>query len=204
MCDAGDRIAGQSGGDRMTDTRSLIRGIAQGDEAAFAQLYDETSRLVYGLVLRIVREPATAEEVSLEVYMQVWRTAATYDTERGSVTAWLATAARSRALDWMRSKQARLYRDGQGMEDLPELMDVRVNPEQSLAQTQQATFVRQAMNALPSEQRIALDLGFYSGLTHSEIAERLNLPLGTVKSRIRMGMTKLREMLGPLQEAAGL
>lgn len=188
----------------MTDAQALIARVAKGEEAALAQLYDDTSRLVYGLVLRIVREPSTAEEVTMEVYMQVWRTAASYDTSRGSVTAWLATAARSRALDWMRSKQARLYRDGQTMDDLPEMVDVGSNPEENLSQTQQAAFVRQAMASLPAEQRVALDLGFYSGLTHAEIAERLNLPLGTVKSRIRMGMNKLREMLGPLQEAAGL
>ena len=181
-----------------------MAAVAKGDEAALARLYDETSRLVYGLVLRIVREPSTAEEVTLEVYMQVWRSAANYDTARGSVTAWLATAARSRALDWMRSKQARLYRDGQGMEDLPEIVDAAIDPEESLAQNQQAAFIRQALESLPAEQRVALDLGFYSGLTHSEIAEQLNLPLGTVKSRIRMGMNKLREMLGPLQEVAGI
>ena len=188
----------------MTDAPGLIARIATGEEPALARLYDETSRLVYGLVLRIVREPSTAEDVTLEVYMQVWRTAASYDTFRGSVTAWLATAARSRALDWMRSKQARLYRDGQAMDDLPEMVDIGTNPEENLAQTQQAAFVRQAMASLPAEQRVALDLGFYSGLTHAEIAERLNVPLGTVKSRIRMGMNKLREVLGPLQEAAGI
>lgn len=123
----------------MNDAPALVARIAQGDEPALAQLYDETSRLVYGLVLRIVREPSTAEEVTLEVYMQVWRTAASYDGSRGSVTAWLATAARSRALDWMRSKQARLFRDGQGMDDLPEIVDASTNPEESLSQSQQAT-----------------------------------------------------------------
>jgi RNA polymerase sigma-70 factor, ECF subfamily len=188
----------------VTDTPGLIARIAKGEEPALAQLYDETSRLVYGLVLRIVREPSTAEEVTLEVYMQVWRTAVNYNTERGSVTAWLAMAARSRALDWIRSKQARLYREGQTIDDLPEMVDIQSNPEENLAQSQRAVVVRQAMASLPMEQRIALDMGFYSGLTHSEIAERLNLPLGTVKSRIRMGMNKLREVLGPLQEAAGI
>jgi len=187
----------------MTETPALIAQIAKGEESALAQLYDQTSRLVYGLVLRIVREPSTAEEVALEVYMQVWRTAGSYDTSRGSVTAWLATAARSRALDWIRSRQARLYRDGRPMDDLPEIIDIATNPEQTLAQSQEALWVRKAMELLPTEQRIALDLGFYSGLTHSEIAEQLNLPLGTVKSRIRMGMNKLREVLGPAQEATG-
>jgi RNA polymerase sigma-70 factor (ECF subfamily) len=90
------------------------------------------------------------------------------------------------------------------MDELPEMVDIGTNPEENLSQNQQAAFIRQAMAALPPEQRVALDLGFYSGLTHAEIAERLNLPLGTVKSRIRMGMSKLREVLGPLQEAAGI
>ncbi|MEI9815327.1 MAG: sigma-70 family RNA polymerase sigma factor [Acidobacteriota bacterium] len=180
----------------------LVARIARGEEKALAELYDSTSRMIYGLVLRIVRDAATAEEVTLEVYMQVWRTAANYTPDRGSVNAWLATAARSRALDWLRSRQARLARDGQPMDSLPEITDTAANPEAALAERTQAAVIRKAMASLPAEQREAIDLGFYSGLTHGEIAAQLNLPLGTVKSRIRMGMNKLRDTLGPYLETA--
>jgi RNA polymerase sigma-70 factor, ECF subfamily len=185
---------------RMSEPEPLIARIAQGDQAAFARLYDDTSRLVYGLVLRMVHEPSAAEDVTLEVYMQVWRTASSYQASRGSVTAWLATAARTRALDWMRSRQGRLYRDGQAIDDAPELIDAATNPEEELAARQRTEVVRKAIAALPTEQREALNLGFYAGLTQSEIAERLELPLGTVKSRMRMGMIKLREALKAIAE----
>jgi len=175
----------------------LVARIAQGDQGDLARLYDDTSRLVYGLALRVVRDPATAEEITLEVYMQVWRTASTYQASRGSVTAWLAMAARSRALDWMRSRQSRLYNQGMPMDAAPEMVDLTPSPEEAQQLSSRAVVIRQALAALPAEQRVAIDLGFYSGLTHSEIAAKLNVPLGTVKSRMRMGMLKLREVLGP-------
>ncbi|MEP6963520.1 MAG: sigma-70 family RNA polymerase sigma factor [Acidobacteriota bacterium] len=175
----------------------MVALIAQGNERALARFYDQTSRLVYGLALRVVRDPATAEEVALEVYMQVWRTAGNYETSRGSVTAWLATATRSRALDWTRSRQARIVREGLPMDGAPDLPDGAISPEVAQQQRGRTAVIRQALASLPAEQRATIDLGFYSGLTHTEIAERLNLPLGTVKSRMRMGMIKLRQLLGP-------
>jgi len=178
----------------------LIQRIARGEEKALAELYDRTSRMVYGLVLRVVRDPATAEEVTLEVYMQVWRTASTYTPERGSINAWLAMAARTRSLDWLRSRQARLAREGKPIEVLAEISDAAPNPETAMAGRNQADLIQKAMAELPAEQREAIHLGFYSGLTHGEIAVHLNLPLGTVKSRIRRGMSKLRETLGECLE----
>ncbi|MEP6961522.1 MAG: sigma-70 family RNA polymerase sigma factor [Acidobacteriota bacterium] len=180
----------------------LVTQIAKGDQQALSRLYDATSRLVYGLALRIVKDPATAEEITLEVYMQVWRTSKNYEASRGSVTAWLAITARSRALDWLRSRQSRLYREGLPMEAAPQLVDLAANPEVQQQQSGRAARIREAMQSLPPEQRQAIDLGFYDGLSHSEIAERLNLPLGTIKSRMRMGMIKLRELLGSMGELA--
>jgi RNA polymerase sigma-70 factor (ECF subfamily) len=176
--------------------------MARGEESALAELYLSTSGLVYGLVLRIVRDPATAEEVTLEVYLQAWRTAKSYQTGRGSVTAWLAIVARSRALDWRRSRQARGLRGSENIDELPEIADAAPSPEWTMVTSAQSHAVRRALNALPPEQRTAIGLGFYSGMSHAEIAEHLGLPLGTVKSRIRMGMSKLRELLGPTLEAA--
>ena len=181
---------------------ALVARIARGEETALSELYDATSRLVYGLVLRIVHDPATAEEVTLEVYLQAWRTAKNYESDRGSVTAWLAIAARSRALDWMRSRQARNSLGSANIDHLSEMPDTLPNPEHTMVMSAQAATVRKALDELPQEQRVAIDLGFYSGMTHAEIAEHLSLPLGTVKSRIRMGMNKLRDLLGPTLEAA--
>jgi len=181
---------------------ALIARIAQGEESALAELYDATSRLVYGLIVRIVHDPTTAEDVTLEVYLQAWRTARSYESGRGSVTAWLAIAARSRALDWMRSRQARHIRGSENIDELPEMSDASPTPERNVLLSAQAAAVRRALDALPPDQRVAIDLGFYSGMSHAEIAEHLGLPLGTVKSRIRMGMNKLRELLGPAREVA--
>ena len=195
-------MADGSAAQRTAILPALVARIARGEEAALSQLYDETSRLVYGLVLRIVRDPATTEEVALEVYLQAWRTAKDYTANRGSVTAWLAIAARSRALDWMRSRQARSARGSENIDQLPEIPDSLPNPEHTMVASAQAATVRKALDELPAEQRVAIDQGFYSGMTHAEIAEHLCLPLGTVKSRIRMGMNKLRDLLGPTLEAA--
>lgn len=195
-------MAEESAAQQAAILPGIVARIASGDDRALSQLYDVTSRLVYGLVLRIVRDPATAEEVALEVYLQAWRTAGSYQSSRGSVTSWLAITARSRALDWMRSRQARHVRGSENIDAVPDMPDTAASPEEHMVLSAQAIIVRKALDALPSEQRIAIDLGFFSGMTHAEIAEHLDLPLGTVKSRIRMGMNKLRELLGSNWEIA--
>ena len=176
---------------------ALLDRIAQRDQSAFAQLYDATSKLVYGLVLRLVRDPAISEEITMEVYMQVWRTAASYDTSRGSVNAWLITVARSRAIDWIRSSKARFDQQKQPLDAGPELKDRTATPEAQVLDQDRAAVVREALSQLPAEQRQLIELAYFSGLSQSEMAEQLALPLGTVKSRVRMGMGRLRELLGP-------
>ena len=161
-----------------------------------AELYNGTSRLVYGLVLRIVGDPSAAEEVLIDVYMQAWRQADRYDAQRGAPLAWLTTIARSRALDRVRSSSQEQRRS--------EPLDV-VSQHASDASADEATLagevqaqVYKALALLSAEQREVIELAYYGGLSHSEIALELGQPLGTVKTRTRLGMIKLRETLKPL------
>lgn len=176
---------------------ALVQRIAQGDQAALATLYDQTNRLVYGLILRVLGDTSTAEEVLLDVYTQVWRQAANYDTSRGTPLAWLTTVARSRAIDRLRSG----WQDQQRKEPLDAVGDApacSANPEETTVASERQRFVRAALAELSPEQREVIELAYYAGLSHSEIAAKLNQPLGTVKTRTRLGMMKLRDALSPM------
>jgi len=155
-----------------------------------AELYDRHAGRVLGLALRIVRDSSDAEDVVQEVFSQAWRTAPNYEASRGTVAGWLLMMARSRAIDRVRARQAR--RDA-GVEPDPETIPSTAVPvpEQIIA-NQQAARVRGAMAGLPVEQKTALELAYFEGLTQSEIAERLQIPLGTVKTRIRAALAFLR------------
>jgi RNA polymerase sigma-70 factor, ECF subfamily len=155
---------------------------------------------VYGLALRVIGNPACAEDVALEVYLQVWRTAQSYNEARGSVSAWLVMIVRSRAIDWLRSRKARSADVTDPIDDIQELRDERPSPEVVSMESSRARAVREAMASLPEEQRKLIELAYFSGLSHNEIARDLGLPLGTVKSRIRLGMSHMRESLGPHAE----
>lgn len=133
----------------------------------------------------------------MEVYLQVWRTAGSYDASRGSASAWLVTLARSRAIDYLRSRLARRATMERDLEEVFDLSDPRPDPENESMQSARARVIREAMEKLPEEQREALAMTYFSGLTHAEIAGQTGLPLGTVKTRIRSGMRRLRELLGP-------
>jgi len=161
---------------------------------ALAQLYDETSRLLYGLASRILSDPADAEEVLLDTYQNVWNAAGSFDASRGSVLSWLATMTRNRAIDRLRQGSTRRSRE------LPwnpeqEWASDRPIPEAQLQFGEERALILSAMAALAPEQREAIDLAFFGGMTHVEVAETLNAPLGTIKSRIRTGIQKLREVL---------
>jgi RNA polymerase sigma-70 factor (ECF subfamily) len=176
---------------------ALVERIAQADQTALATLYDTTNRLVYGLILRVLNDQGAAEEVLLDVYTQVWRQAANYDTGRGSPLAWLTTIARSRAIDRLRSG----WQTQQRQETLDAVTDketVTASPEEASVMSERQRIVRQALAQLSTEQREVIELAYYSGLSHSEIAAKLGQPLGTVKTRTRLGMMKLRDALGPL------
>ena len=179
---------------------ALIRGVAERDQQALASLYDATSRTVYGLLLRILSDASAAEEVLLDVYAQVWRQAAAFSPDRGTPLAWLTTIARSRALD--RLRRGRL--EQQRTEPL-DLTAARVaaagaSAEEEAEARETGAFVRAALEALAPEQREVIELAYYGGMSHSEIAAARGLPLGTVKTRTRLGMMRLREILRPVYE----
>jgi len=179
---------------------SLIAKVATGDEHALACLYDATSRMVYGLCLRIVRDPSAAEDITLETYLQLWRTAESYNPVRGTVSAWLLTAVRSRAIDWLRARKARRAELEQNIDEVFDLHDHRPSPEHLSMDSSRNRILRDVMAELPAEQRHAIELAYFGGLSHSEIALQTGLPIGTVKTRIRLGMMRLRELLGPYAE----
>ena len=185
----------------------LVGRMAAGEDAALGDLYDRYGKMVYALALAIVREPADAEEVVVDAFGQAWRHAGSFDATRGSVGAWLATIARSRALDTVRARGRRV----RALERAALLSDEGLaapiaaagsDPTRGVERAEARRLVSQALAALPGPQRTAIELAYFEGLSQSEIAERLAEPLGTVKTRIRTGMEKLRALLGPLLEGA--
>lgn len=176
------------------DLSVLLEASSRGDEDAFAALYDHSSRRVYGLILRVLRDPSQAEEVTQEVYAEVWRTSDRFDSARGSVLAWMSTMAHRRAVDRVRAAQAQTDRDTvYHRETRPVEHDQTAEAAQ---RNLEADRVRVALRELTLGQREAIELAYFGGYTHSEVADRLDLPLGTAKTRIRDGLTRLRNTLG--------
>ena len=175
------------------DTRAdveLIDRIVAHDAAAIGDLYDRHSRLLYGLILRVVRDRAEAEELLQEVFVQVWTRADTYDVKLGTPIAWLVRIARNRAIDRLRANTVRT-RTAEAA-PLPPPVET---PEARASMTEQERAVARALQALPPDQRQLIEQAYFSGLTQSELAERFGLPLGTVKTRVRTGMMTLRRDL---------
>ena len=176
------------------DAEALIRRVTRGDEAAFEQLYDLVAPAVHGVVLGIVRNPAHAEEVTQEVLVEAWRTAVRFDPERGGVRSWLLTMARRRAIDRVRAAQASADRDATaGARSAERDTDVVAEAVEIRLEQQQ---VRRCLGGLTDLQREAVSLAFYGGHTHSEVAALLQVPLGTVKARLRDGLIRLRDCMG--------
>lgn len=171
----------------------LLRAVARGDESALAGIYDRYRLILFGLIVRILHSREEAEDVLQEVFLQVWRRAADFDEARGRAFTWLVTVARSRALDRLRAlgSRARLA------EAAPVSQQVGDAAEEAF-QSEQAEVVRRALAQIPSDQRQALLLAYFEGLTQMEIAARLGAPLGTVKTRMRGGMIRLRKILQEL------
>ena len=186
-------------GTRDQDWAALIGRVAEGDQSALTTLYDATSRLVFGLILRVVVDRSTAEEVLLDVYTQVWRQASTYDIKRGAPLAWLMTIARTRSIDRLRSGKHE-HQNRESLDAIGEITSSTASPEADSVTAERRQLVRAALDTLSAEQREVIELAYYAGLSHSEIALKLGQPLGTVKTRTRLGMMKLRDILRPAME----
>ena len=176
------------------DLAELLRQSGRGDEGAFAELYDATSTRAYGLAVRVIRDPSQAEEVTQEAFLEIWRTAGRFDSTKGSAVSWVLTLVHRKAVDRVRSAQASTRRDTtyhQGSS----AVDHDSTAEAAHA-SMEARRVRQAMDSLTEVQREALELAYFKGYTHTEVAKMLDLPVGTAKTRIRDGLIRLRDTMG--------
>jgi RNA polymerase sigma-70 factor (ECF subfamily) len=172
----------------------LIRLVALGDEAAFEELYDAVAPRVFGLVRRVVRDPSQSQEVTQEVFVDIWTQAARFDADRGRAMSWILVIAHRRAVDRVRASQSSMDRDlRQGIKEYQESYD---DVADTVETTMEAERVHQALETLTAAQQEAIRLAYYGGYTHQEVAELLKIPVGTVKTRIRDGMIRLRDRLG--------
>ncbi|MDX2170144.1 MAG: sigma-70 family RNA polymerase sigma factor [Deltaproteobacteria bacterium] len=178
----------------VPETAEVVAALRRKEEQALAQLHDRYGRVVYALALRITGDAGAAEEISLDTFWQLWQQADRFDGSQGSLQNWLLTIARSRAIDRVRARAARKRLL---VEDPTDVSEVR-RPEEDAELVQRRGLVRAAMAQLSTDQRDALSLAYYEGLSHAQIAERLQEPLGTVKTRIRQAMGVLRRALAPL------
>ncbi|TQM65106.1 RNA polymerase sigma-70 factor (ECF subfamily) [Humibacillus xanthopallidus] len=181
-------------GPARIDLERLLRRSAAGDEDAFAELYDAVSSRLYGLVRRVLRDPAQSEEVAQEVFLDIWRQSARFDPARGSALSWMLTIAHRRAVDRVRSAEASRQRDdtyGTSNQDVD-----HDSTSEAVVERLDAERVHRALATLTEAQRQALELAYLSGYTHTEVATMLDLPLGTAKTRIRDGLIRLRDTLG--------
>jgi len=182
-------------GVRSEEAAALITRIAKGDREAFSRLYDALAGAAFGLIRRVVRDPGVAEEVLQDVFWEVWRDAPQYDPSRGSPEAWLLMRAKSRAIDKLRS----IRRRGQtfvGTVDESVVRAPETGPDRPGVALEERGQVERGLTQLPAAQRQVIELAFFGGLTQSEIATRLGEPLGTVKTRARLGLERLRGLLG--------
>ena len=173
----------------------LLRAVARGDEAAFARVYDRYSAILLGLLLRILRSRAEAEDVLQEVFLQVWQQARSFDPARGRPFTWLVTLARSRAIDRLRAVDSRERAAQRSAEGAPPDAAPQGRADEDAIRAERAEVVRDALGELPEEQRQVLLLAYLEGMSQSEIAAAKNQPLGTVKTRTRAGLKKLSEAL---------
>jgi RNA polymerase sigma-70 factor (ECF subfamily) len=187
-----------SGPPRLSDELDPLLGrVARGDSAAFATVYDLTKTRVYGLVMRVLRDPGYSEETTQEVYLEVWRTASEYDSAKGSALAWLLTMAHRRAVDRVRAEQAgsrRESRYGAATADPPSASAQDPVADSAIAGDERRR-VTECLDALTDAQRQCIELAYYQGLTYSEVSQRLAANLSTIKSRIRDALRGLRNCL---------
>jgi RNA polymerase sigma-70 factor (ECF subfamily) len=181
-------------------TASLLAAVAKGDTQAFAELYDATSTILFTMAMRMLGDREDAADLLQDVYAEVWRKGARYDPARGTPTAWLVTLTRSRGIDRLRSRAVKGGRTSVSLDETPSAAETAGDdpgPLDAAADLELRAAVTKAMAELPDAQQQALELAYYEGLSHSEIAERLKQPLGTIKTRIKLGMEKLKASLQP-------
>jgi RNA polymerase sigma-70 factor (ECF subfamily) len=185
----------------MSEASVLLERVARGDATSFEQLYDRYSSMLYALLLRILARPEDAQEVLQETFVKVWTNATLFDRARGSEAAWLISIARSRGIDRLRSRRVRFDRENEAGREISHSAPSSPGPSglDAAVQSETSTAVRSALSELPQPQRVALELAYFEGLSQSEIAARLGEPLGTVKTRMQLGMKKLRERLQVLR-----
>jgi RNA polymerase sigma-70 factor (ECF subfamily) len=173
----------------------LLRSIAAGDQLALDALYERTHRLVFTLAMRITNHRATAEELTLDVFHDVWRGAGKYDATGGTVLGWIMNQTRCRAIDRLRFEGRKKRVNGHSYEQLP--ASVAPGADEALDRWESGQALRNALTVLTPDERCAIETAFFSELSYAEVAARLNQPLGTIKTRIRSGLGKLREFLSP-------
>jgi RNA polymerase sigma-70 factor (ECF subfamily) len=190
----GDGTPSAEGASTAPDLARLLKACGRGDEAAFAQLYDAVSGRVLGLAVRVVRDPAQAEEVAQEALLEIWRTSGRFDPERGSPMAWMLTIVHRKAVDRVRAAEASTRRDTTyHLQTQPVEHD---STAEAAHASLEARRVRSALASLTDIQREALELAYFGGYTHTEVASMLDLPVGTAKTRIRDGLIRLRDTMG--------
>lgn len=187
------RVIPSATADDAPDLNELLNRVGRGDEAAFGAVYDALGASVYGMAKRVIRDPARAEEVSQEVFIQVWQSAARFDASRGNAKSWVLTLAHRRAVDAVRHDQAATNREnkydwssGPDFDEVAETVTISLEHEQ----------VRRCLDSLTGLQREAVDLAYYKGYTYAEVAETLDANPATVKTRMRDGLVRLRDCLG--------
>ena len=194
LCAAIVRVATDDAG--VADDRARMSRAAGGDATAIAELYDRHARAIFSLALRILRDEGDAEDLVQEVFAEAWRRAKRYDPARGTVAAWLLTMTRSRGIDRLRARQARPATQATVEGDAAgEIAAAEAATVDRMIAEEDARRIRQALDALPVVQRLAIELAYFEGLTQRQIAEHLEQPLGTIKTRIRLGLTRLRDAL---------
>jgi RNA polymerase sigma-70 factor (ECF subfamily) len=187
------RLADSSSDEPSTDAEQLLGRVGRGDEQAFAALYDLLGAAVYGLARRVVRDPARAEEIAQEVFIQVWQSAARFDPSRGSAKGWVLTLAHRRAVDAVRHDQAATNRENRyDWSSGPDFDEV----EETVSTTLEHEQVRRCLDGLTELQREAVNLAYYNGHTYAEVAQVLDTNPATIKTRIRDGLVRLRDCMG--------
>jgi RNA polymerase sigma-70 factor (ECF subfamily) len=192
-----DERHASSFGDDTDALAALMRQVGRGDQAAFGQLYDQIVGLVHGVVLKVLRDPSQSEEVTQEVFVELWRLAPRYDTDKGSVASWASTIAHRRAVDRVRSEQSNRQRvERESTRVVIEHDSVSETVVESDSSDFERRRVRKALDRLTEMQRQAVELAYFGGYTYREVAVLLDVPEGTIKTRIRDGMIRLRDELG--------